>query len=723
MYNGSTSSTVYMNVATLATGSNITKTGYSNGTWIFHDDTRNGVYWLYGYTYTAPPPAPPASTTKYLTCFNSYELYTNNTISGVNYTLLNGTYNNYNQSNIMAGQDGTSSTTGKAGVYVNSTSNIRINNITLHASESGSTVAYIKRGYGDAYFNGVLIASTTNRSGDTYIFNGGVILNANTTYSISIDDAGDTYTRVNDVNPAADITGTHLKIIRTETTENFYNINEIKYGVPTGDYTLNGSCANISNGTYSLMAESDDHFSKSLNFNVSGINKTHNITGFYDLLLNLILKDISNTTLTVNSVVNLTSPIINNTYNIIGNYYFNLLTGRNYSFISLPTNYSYANASYYTTVAKTEHNLLITHYTINSVALYFYDELTYDLITPDNITMEFISDDFSYTYYTTTGSKLVSLLSPAEYNIRFKADTYTPRNYFFTLVNNSYSLLNLTMLPLGEGTNVTINLYDNIGNKIVGARIKILKYIVPTNSYRIVDIRETSFEGKTVVAMQLNTEYYKFIVEFDKDGDGDLDNVLTTAPSYIYDDTINLYANIYATGFNSLFDITGLYGVITYDNTTRKASFTYDDAQGIATQGCIYAYRLLLGERTLVNSTCAVGAAGVALTTIPNVNATYEIRGYITKDTKNIFITQKIVKLGGTNVFNNPDSLLLSAFIIITFFFLGFFAAEIGVILAGLATMLLSFVGLLPIPASVTVPIFVLSLIIAFVISKNRGGG
>jgi len=339
------------------------------------------------------------------------------------------------------------------------------------------------------------------------------------------------------------------------------------------------------------------------------------------------------------------------------------------------------------------------------------------------VTIELISDLFSNSYYTSTGSKYVSLLSPTEYNIRYRADGYAPRNYFFTLLNNTYTLLNLTLLELGQGENVTVTVQDTLGNNLVGARVKVLKYIVPTNSYRLVDVRQTNFEGQTNIYMQLNTEYYIFIVEYDYDNDGDLDQVLRTDPTYIYSTAVNLKVNLLSSGFNSLFQRTGLYGVIQYDNDSRQASYTFNDGQGTASQGCLYAYKLFLGDRNLVNTSCQAGASGVINITLENVNASFELRGYVTRDAKDYFITQKYVTIGKNFIFTDNTSLFLSALIIVSMFFLGFFAIELGIIMAGFATMVLSFTGLLNLSAGVTVPVFVLSIILAYIIGKNRRGG
>jgi hypothetical protein len=483
---------------------------------------------------------------------------------------------------------------------------------------------------------------------------------------------------------------------------------------------------------YNVLSVNASYFNKTQVFNVTALdNLTVNVTGIYNFKLNIYFRDAAN-----NSISNGTRLFVTGTdqngyeYSLVvpnatdNGYNLTLINGY-YNLSSLPIGYSYGNASINTTSSNEANdlNLYVYHFTTNSISFYYYDELNFTLINFTTITIELISDFFSDTYTTTTGSKYVDLLSPVEYNIRSTAAGYSPRNYFFTLENNTYNVLNLTMLPLGYGTNVTINVYDTLQNPIIGARVKILKYIVDLGSFITTDVRETNFEGQTLSLMELNSEYYKFIVEYDFDDNGVLDTVLTTDPTYIYSNTINLYINLLEGGFNELFRITGLYGVIDYDNETRIANFTYDDSDGMASGGCLYAYFLNMGEKTLINSSCVAGAANMASVTLHNITGTYELRGYITKGGSTYYLTQKYVTIGGSDVFRNNDGLLFGAILIIVMFFVGYFAIELAIILAGLATMILSFVGVLNIPASVTIPIFAISMVLAFIIGKNRTGG
>lgn len=489
------------------------------------------------------------------------------------------------------------------------------------------------------------------------------------------------------------------------------------------NFTINGT----SNETFYLPAGSFDVTANNTNYygvvqeiNVTALaNETQNITGIYQLLLRIHFRDLANNTISNATVFNVTGDKTLNLSNITtGGYNLTVMNGY-YNFTSLPAGYAQANEAFNNTGnnTPTTFDYYVYHYVFNSVTFYFYNEETFLIIDDRNVSFTMISDDFSGEYSTSTGSSLVSALAPVEYIVRYGALEYYNRSYVFTLINNTYTLLNLTLLNASNGDVVTFNVYDSLQLPLVGATLKVLKFVTADNSYKQISSQPTNFEGQAVESLQLNTEYYRFIVEYNGD------TVLTTAPTYIFDTTVNLYANTLDSGFSPLFSLTGLYGAIDFDNDTLNATYTYTDGQNIATQGCFYLYRLVNGDRTDLNSSCVAGAAGSIILPVPNINGSYELRGYITKGGVDYFVTQEYVSIGAPDVFKDRESLLLSALIIITMFFLGFFAVEIGVILAAFAAMVLSFVGILAVTPSVTIPLFVLSLIIAFIISKNRTGG
>ena len=60
---------------------------------------------------------------------------------------------------------------------------------------------------------------------------------------------------------------------------------------------------------------------------------------------------------------------------------------------------------------------------------------------------------------------------------------------------------------------------------------------------------------------------------------------------------------------------------------------------------------------------------------------------------------------------------------IIAMFFVGYFALELAMVISGLAVLITSIVGLFNISLSVSIPLFVISLVLAYIISRYRRGG
>jgi len=135
--------------------------------------------------------------------------------------------------------------------------------------------------------------------------------------------------------------------------------------------------------------------------------------------------------------------------------------------------------------------------------------------------------------------------------IRYEAINYKYKNLYFSLVDGTYHELTLYM-PMNTTQNVTINVIDTLNNVIEGATVKVLKYFVTTNSYSQISSQETNFEGKIVESLEIGSEFYQFIIEYDGD------TVLTSEPSYIYTTAITLYVDLIANSFNEMFSLYNL---------------------------------------------------------------------------------------------------------------------------------------------------------------------
>lgn len=359
-------------------------------------------------------------------------------------------------------------------------------------------------------------------------------------------------------------------------------------------------------------------------------------------------------------------------------------------------------------------DLVASLYPYNGVNITFKYEDTYELAENITIISTFISDVYTTEANTTNAYLNLTLPYPTEYQIRYYASGYSPRFYTFTLTDGTYNELEL-LLPAAGSSNVTIYVKDTLGNPLENVTVKVLKFFPSENDYIQVASVNTNFEGRVVESIEIGVEFYQFILEYGGVA------VLTTTPSYIWDDELTLYINLLGDVFSPTFARTGLYGVITLTGG-NNFTFVFDDSDNLASQGCIYAYSTSWDTLTEVNNSCATGAAGSTFVTVANTTGlSYLFRGYITKNGVDYYITSFYYKYG-EGFDEDGNGLFLVVLLILSFALIGFWRLEAAVLFAGLATLLVSITGLVNVPITYTAGIFVLSLVTAFIINKRRAG-
>lgn len=443
----------------------------------------------------------------------------------------------------------------------------------------------------------------------------------------------------------------------------------------------------------------------------AGTNTTTSASGAYNSTLNVYARTIGNTSIsssTVFTITKLDSPNISysETYNVTGgNYNFTIVTGE-YNISVFPTGYEYKSTVINITNGTT--NFYSLHYTKNSISFNFTDEITKALVTGVNISFDLISTVFSANYTTNNGTSFVDLLTPASYNIRYRAAGYAERFYSLTLVDNYHYNVELRMVNASSVTNCSIKVLDNIGNAIEGATVKILKFDVTTNSFLLNQVINTNFEGEVYASIFENTEYYEFMIDYEGE------NVYMTQPTYIYSCPLEFYINIEETGVEDYVTSTNLAGNITHSYTTHLSTFYWNDHYNVATQGCVYVYKY--PDLTLTNYTCSSGSSGVIYVGIDNsTEASYIVKGYITSGGKNYLVASNNV-----NYYVESPSGALGAFLaillLVTAVFVGFWSISIAVILGSFVPLIFTITGLWGIGLTVTAPILVGGLIIAYLL-------
>ena len=394
-------------------------------------------------------------------------------------------------------------------------------------------------------------------------------------------------------------------------------------------------------------------------------------------------------------------PLFNGSYNITINSEFH---SPNTSLVVI--NKTYTNHTFYL-------------YTTNSVNITFYNELTNQVMNGINVTIDFISDIYSTWYNTTTGKLYVDLLSPASYTFRYKANNYSERFYYFTLNNNTNVDLSLYLLQFNQNVsdvqiaNVTITILDDISNPVEGAYVKAMKYDLTTNAYVLKSMGLTDIDGKTYMDLVLNSEYYKFIIDYNSE------TIKTTEPSYIHTNAVTIIVNLDDATAQDFEYFAGISYQFNYSNNAFR--LLYNDPNGVTTQGCVEVDRLFVSTESPANNSCVSGATGVFFVNVENITgATYRGNAYITLNGQKEFLGSIIYTYKEENVAGNLGlfSILL---LTIVFACVGYWSLEFGMILTPIPLLIGHFLNIITLPAGATIiPVLIIvACIISVVVSRR----
>jgi hypothetical protein len=270
----------------------------------------------------------------------------------------------------------------------------------------------------------------------------------------------------------------------------------------------------------------------------------------------------------------------------------------------------------------------------------------------------------------------------------------------------------LYMINSTDSDQLTVTIIDESANNVEGAIVKLLKYDLITNSYLVMEIRNTDVAGESIFNIRKNEEFYKFIVE--KDGLV----VRTTNPAYITSNLLNI--QIFSSGIFSseFFGILGITSTVTYNNETRNFRAEYNDVANIGTAYCLEVYEV--GRAlTKINETCSNSPVGVLL--VP-VNVTqgkiYEANLYV-----RVNPVQKINTYVHdlSQIFNAGDMGLLIQILLTVFFAFTFlYSPSLGLIMTPFSLILGRILQLNSLDWYVITPLIIIGGIVAYLLEQRR---
>ena len=350
----------------------------------------------------------------------------------------------------------------------------------------------------------------------------------------------------------------------------------------------------------------------------------------------------------------------------------------------------------------------------NAFKVFIRDQITNDLIEPQPIYLEFIGINSS-NYSTTTGYKFITDLNPDDYIIRYSSGNYSNAFHYFTLENGTNIQFTIYMIPNATSTEVSLYVYDENSNAVEDATIVVYRYNTVLNSYVMVHNLRTDFEGKALLYVSLNSEFYKFYIYYEDD------LKLQTTGAYITGTELSFNIVLQDPILQDYYTWGDIDGYVSYNENTHNFRFWYNDPGNVVTQGCFYLYQVTYTQETLFNSTCVNSTSSLILLYAQNVSGmTYIGKGYVTINGAQTLFDSFSYTFQAESGYGN-----LGVFIVIFLTLvagLGFmWDISVGLIVLPLPTLLgsLSFTRWINIPTSYAVGVEVIFIVLALIIKRR----
>lgn len=402
--------------------------------------------------------------------------------------------------------------------------------------------------------------------------------------------------------------------------------------------------------------------------------------------------------------------------------HFNITDGLNY--ISNFSSDNYANNNSGNISFKPNANFTYYVFASNSLYLFVYDEITDQLITDRNVTIDIINyDNESVTQTSDTGSLFYSGLSPGTYQLRYKANDYNTRSYYTTISDSSTQQIELFLLNTSEATYVSFIVEDETGNTLEGTTVQAYRHFTDCNCFKVVEMDKSNFNGIAVLSLQQHEANYRFIV---LNTDGTTIYSSTSEEGYkITGSSYTLSATLLGDTTESFFGTTNLYYNLSWSNTTKSFYFTVNDPTALIDQFCVYVDQYNLAStdgKQQICSNCVSASSGTA---VCNVSDYYSNgREMIAKAWLHTNTEFSEVWIDTLSIFSNLESVnalgnlgvFLGTFLIVSGFFAGLVLAGLGgaIILFNVVLIFVAIMKLIVISTPILFGVMALSVIIIY---------
>lgn len=189
---------------------------------------------------------------------------------------------------------------------------------------------------------------------------------------------------------------------------------------------------------------------------------------------------------------------------------------------------------------------------------------------------------------------------------QYEAVGYPMRNNYFAPfvlsppVSQAFDLL---LLPVENATRITLNVINELSKGLINAIIRINRYDVATATETLVDTVTTGLGGSGASYIVLNKQY-RFEVFYQ--------NVLYVNQSFMVTETEYTFKLIVGnfTSLEGLMQVQGLSNIFSCDNTTRTASFFWNNTASSISLMCVKIVNMTKGGWNLIYSACSSNSSG-----------------------------------------------------------------------------------------------------------------
>jgi hypothetical protein len=301
----------------------------------------------------------------------------------------------------------------------------------------------------------------------------------------------------------------------------------------------------------------------------------------------------------------------------------------------------------------------------------------------------------------------------------YEAKNYSKRTYYLNRASmTTQNNITLYLLAEDEVTQILFHTTDNVGTPLADLYIKIQEFSVGTGTAETINILETDSNGEALANLNLYETWYIFIIENE---DGEV--LKTTAPQQLNTNEYFFRINPSVTVLETYLDITGLSYSLTYSNVTNRTIFTLTDTTGLANNICLKVVEQSYSGQDVLTDTCVTSSSA---TLTYNFSASeddlYIATGYvlISGDYGEVPIIIDDLEINrGTSVsIYGLTGVILAIFLLGTIMFLGLFNPIAPIILGIVGLGLLSLMGIITVPITAIVSLFVVGAVLLYFLRK-----